>query len=576
MNAHTTTRLACFAAALMLPLATPAPAQTASLARDLGDGTRELLSIDSALGIPLQRLRNMVFQRPQLAGRARLHSLRADLPNLRGIGSAAPHVQLPEGGAVYLASQGTLDRVLLVDGQQLPRTLITSAQAGGALQTWLAASDDGRWLLIATSNDRVWLLDTRGPRSAHELTAASAPAAVAGESLRVSNDTAWMVAEGQVWRAELDALDRRFEVVSAALAPGESFCAELAVAGDGRSVAAVSETTPDARRLWHATRESALDLVLDDTADYDLPNLRDLDGPLLALSRDGSFLAWRSTVLVKEVFTRRIDSAQLPTQVTADANVADTFDGSSILDFTVNNELVLAVGETQADEPENFLDRGEFYALDLTQPGATLQNISQTSGETAPPYLIGGELELRHAFESPAGDRLLLEIDPDDGDEAYIALDLTGTNAIENLVPGGDQFIEVRPAGRSVLFVRQAFGGQPTRLDVLSPGQALRSVPLPPGVIALDRFAAATHDQQAACVARFSDGSEMPLHLSLVSATATPITGALDAVSEGLAFLPSGALLIGLGDPQLFAILGGPGNSLRLKLPPGDALPLQP
>ena len=78
------------------------------------------------------------------------------------------------------------------------------------------------------------------------------------------------------------------------------------------------------------------------------------------------------------------------------------------------------------------LGSADLYLTDVTS-GAT-SNVTLTSGEALPPFLNAGEIELRRAFFDPMAQRMLLQVDPDNGDDGLLAVPLDGSTGLNTVL----------------------------------------------------------------------------------------------------------------------------------------------
>ncbi len=185
-----------------------------------------------------------------------------------------------------------------------------------------------------------------------------------------------------------------------------------------------------------------------------------LDGPYLSVSDDGSQCAWRTEGLTREAFLARVpwQVAAPEVQLTSNANFTDTIDEVGQFAFRPNTGLVFSAGERAA--PAGGIGKLDVFSAVLP-PGTgapTLQNLSQSSGLVAPPFLLPGAIRPEGAVDVPGGQgRMLLDratdrlvwLAPQGGPPATVLLGVKGFTGVE------------RSAARWILIVQRTSQGQP-------------------------------------------------------------------------------------------------------------------
>jgi len=503
--------------------------------------------------------------------------LRPDLPNLRGAGGDAPALRLPQLGALHVVESAARGReLLLVDGFGLPVTLLDEASAQGRVLTTFGVDDLGVTALLATDTARVWLVDLTGALAPREVTPVAGVGAVEPGSLRVGPSTAWMVADGRLHRLELGTPGARFEMPAHPLDPTEVLLPELAVSADGDTVAAVSELSSGLRELYAAGAVGPVVRVSEAPSDFDTPSLSGPGGVSVALSDDGACLAWRRTVLVKELFMQRLDVPDSPQQITADSMFADTFDSGTILDFTAEGDLLFAVGESAALDPGTAIGSAEIFVAQMSQPGAPISNLSQTSGDLTVPFLAPGELEIHDIVRVPGSDQMLFDVDPDGGDFQLLLLDPSRPGVLLPVTSPSDFPLRVVPAGSSLLVVEPPSGPLAGRLIQVRADLSPQIVSAIPAGVTLSRFAHDRDDRLAALVASVAPGQEVPVFVNLVQQRVFLAWSLFLPLSEGLGFTREGALALGVGFVAKHGLLVPGAAPKLLQAPTGPALPLAP
>jgi hypothetical protein len=289
-------------------------------------------------------------------------------------------------------------------------------------------------------------------------------------------------------------------------------------------------------------------------------------------------VAWRATIAgASEVFVQDVPQPAPPLQITADANFIDTIDGVGVLGFAASGKLHFMAGEKQLGGLPGQLGAADLF---LALPGAAgsvaLSNVTATSGDTVAPFTAKGELEVLDAVLDPAGQNLLLTVDPSGGDAALISVpaDLPAGGSV--LLPSLMAAPELHAAGDGVLVLSQACPSCDQALHRLSASGAFDLLALLPLGLTADRFTEG--GGRAAFVVAASSGLQLAARLDLASGTFDlpwPFAG---AVSSGLALTGSaGDLVLGVGDvggPQLLLQLDGMLSGHVVKLPAGTVVPL--
>lgn len=132
-----------------------------------------------------------------------------------------------------------------------------------------------------------------------------------------------------------------------------------------------------------------------------------LHGPNLALSTDGSRVAWTSlTDDSRECWVAAVGAA--PEHLTADERFDDTLNDAGVISFFDPDSLVILVGEGQD------IGEGDLYRVDLD--GLAIENLTGTSGILQPPHDYGTVVAVDGVHELPgrAGWLLLDSRDNDD------------------------------------------------------------------------------------------------------------------------------------------------------------------
>jgi len=563
-----------------------AGAQATTIARADGLGVYELWSATAGSAHLLGS--GLSFLPLDVAGRTFRDRLRLDLPSLAGVGSPAPHARLPGGGSVFLLGFGDATVLLHVASDGMPSA---AAVTPGALST-LALAADGSRALLATSvaaGGNVLLVDLADSAAfpAVDLTAALPPLDVQPDSLRVSSRRAWFLADGRLWRADLQAsgTSALAQPVALTVGTGDTLSPETVLSADGLSLALLSSAPGGLGLLHVVTPAGSAVLLTPDAVAIDAPALLSPLGPLLALSGDGKLAAWRQTVGgSKEIFLQAVPQPgpppPTPVQLTANTYFTDTLDNAGILGFASQSVLTFVAGEAGGGA----VGAADLYTAHLGTLGGgpVLQNATFTSGDTVPPFLVPGELEILSAQLDPLAERMLFVVDPHGADAGLYATAADGTGPGELLLPGFKTQPVLLRAGASIFLqsVPDAAPKDGTELHLLAPASAGGAVlplgKLPPG-LSLDRFVDSGDELRAAFVVSAGPALQLPLRLSLPAGALLPAWGQLFQVAPLLALPPSGALVTGVGlpgGPYLDIAFAGFAQGAVLPVPAGFSFPL--
>jgi len=567
-------------------LAGAAGAQKAVLARPGAGGQVEIVSLDEHTLQGEVVLSGLQFQPLQLAGFARRDMLRSDIPVSRDSGGVAPHVRLPEQGSLYLLACDQRTVLFRVDplGQVQPLYQARRSADPEPIFEHVAVSPDGQRMLLATRatvGGDVVLVDTTGGTPPRVLTAKLPPLDVAAESLRLSGDDAWFLAGNRLFHAGL-AGQAAAKPVDLALPAGHTLLPETALAADGRTLALVVQQ-PGGRNILTVDDALAVTRVTNAVKDYDTPSYASPEGPLLALSTDGSAIAWRNTVLTKELFVRRVQADEPAQQVSRDGNFTDTLDNVGILGFVDKTKLVFAVGETSND-PQTVIGGADFFVVDTAfGPEAPPQNLTQTSGVPAPPYLEQGDLEIRQVFTDPRGERLIVHVDPNTGGDEGLYLLTPGPDPLfEPLLPDLALVPQLEPMGDHVLIIsRPEAGPAKLQMHLLSPlGEPDPLTLLTSSTssqVHFDRFSTYRRGHRGAFVATVGTTGSQVYAIDLLQRQIQVVWAPLASVSPELAFTSLGRLMVGLGEGGPFTWVGfHPSQAPMLyPLPASQGFPLE-
>jgi hypothetical protein len=550
-------------------------------------GARRIVSVPEAGGPAVQELEGVTFGALELAGDRRIDRLRSDLPSERGTTGPAPRIDLPAGGALHRVHHAGLTSLLHVRADGVPQLMWSVPDAAGlpGLAAAVAVSPDGVSVLASTTlaaGGDVWHLRTDGG-GASELTSSLPALDVEPSSLRVGADHAWFVADEDLHRAETSQPTPAAFPVSLGLPAGFAPLPEIVVNAGGAVAAVLAEDAAGDRLLVAVDAAGGAQIVTPSPGALETPGLDLPDGPRVAVSPDGTVVAWQaivSTPLPKqELFVRRL-ALPVVEQVTADAQFIDTMDSVGILGFVASATLTFMVGE---NTPGAVADGADLFGVTVDAGGglAAFENLTLSSGIPAPPYSAPGELEVVDVALDPRGERLLLIVDPQGADAGLLAADLGVPAPPTVYLPSLEGPPSLEPAGDHVLVSSVTVFGT-TDVHLLAPAASGAFTPLgslPPGV-RLDRFTVDGAGSQLACVVHAGPAFQYPVGIDLTSATTWLYWPDPLALSETLAFTPGGDLAVGLGvvggGPYLFVAFAGPLSGAKLGVGVADGLCLSP
>jgi hypothetical protein len=224
-------------------------------------------------------------------------------------------------------------------------------------------------------------------------------------------------------------------------------------------------------------------------------------GPALALSTDGSWVAWRAEGTSREVFVRETRSGpRAPSQhITGPADFNYTLNDTGVISFFDHDSAVLAAGRGQSDG----IARGDLFRIDLAPGGFTVRNLSLTSGISQPPFDYGTLRTSDGLFQIPgsspafllhdrAGTERLLRVDVAGGVtdvldrvESLDSIDVVGSHLVAGVTrpPGVDDpvleslnLVQIPSGGMGATVVRLPFGCHLSRTTGLRSGNLFTAV----------------------------------------------------------------------------------------------------
>jgi hypothetical protein len=554
-----------------------AAAQSVPVARLVAPGRYDICVAPPDGGPALTVLADVEFLPLDLAGFAVRDRLSASL-SVPAAGAPAPHVKLAEGGSLYLVRGAGATSLLHVRADGTAVVAFDEPDAAGpSLAPLVHEARDASQALLATTTaagGKVWLVDLAGspPRL---LSPGGAPPADP-LSLRVSAGRAFFVAGGTLYAAVLAAPGAASPVPLGAA--GDATLPETALSADGLSLAAVTQDAAGLRRVHVVDQALQPHQITTALGNYDTPNYASPFGPWLALSADGTQVAYRATIGGSaEAFLADVPQPA-PLQLTADANFIDTIDNVGVLGFSSAGAMHFMAGELNLGVAGQLGSADLFIATPSSGGSLALSNVTATSGDTLAPFTAKGDLEVIDAALDPTAEQLLLVVDPSGGDAALLSLPADFSSGATVLLPSLAAPPELHAAGDSVLVLSQACAACTQELRLLPPSGTPQLLAAVPAGLTLDRF---THGGgRAAFVASAGPGLQLAARLDLAGGgfdLPWPLVG---AVSSALSLAgPNGDLVLGVGaagGPQLVLQLDGILSGHVVKIPIGTLVPLDP
>ena len=185
-------------------------------------------------------------------------------------------------------------------------------------------------------------------------------------------------------------------------------------------------------------------------------------GPYLAVSDDGTRVAWRTEGLTREAYMAIVPQAGgpvAPTHVSSDSLYLDTLDEiGEFLFRPLANTLLLAVGESP-DVGGGGIENLDFYEVSMPSPSSpTLVNLTVSNGLQAPPFFAKSSLQ-------PEGCALLesgaLVFHHDDSGEGSLVSWVPGQSGYTEHLPDVKDLDALELAGdQLVLVVRRSSGNK--------------------------------------------------------------------------------------------------------------------
>lgn len=253
----------------------------------------------------------------------------------------------------------------------------------------LAVAADGRAFLVASSPEAggdLWEISLVG--TALNRTAQLAPLDFTKNGLVLLETWGLGVALDGVYRFDR-LLGGDASTVGLPIRPAW-FGPDVVRSADESTVAFLAGADGARARVLTCRRAGAAVLASDRS--MNIPNAgflpEDPSGPALALSTDGSWVAWRAVGSSRECFVRETSlGSRAPSQhLTGPADFSNTLNDTGVIAFFDRASFVMVAGRERSDG----IGRADLFRIDLASPsGFTATNLSLTSGVAQSPFDYG-------------------------------------------------------------------------------------------------------------------------------------------------------------------------------------------
>lgn len=372
-------------------------AQVAVFERDFGQPTGNVVILRS--GARPASLQGIQILASDVVGRTRLTELLPGTTRLEDIPGAGRLVLPGEHGSLYkyrrdAAAGGAVFGYFLVDPTGEARTVFELAGTGplasdDPLPGRVAVDSSGATVLLASSQAAggdLWEIDLVAARVTNR-TPDLAPRAFKRGGLALLGGFGIAIAEGGVYRFPRApaGLTRKVAMPFAVV----MFGADVVTSADGSTAAFLAGDSIN-RALVFIARASG-DAQQVSASPMRIPSAGFLPesatGPHLALSSDGSWVAWRREGSSSELFARETRPGPRPTdlQLTGSAHFDETLNDTGVIAFFDTDSLVSVVGRRDSAG----IRRADAFRIDLAPGALAASNLSHTSGILAPPFDYG-------------------------------------------------------------------------------------------------------------------------------------------------------------------------------------------
>jgi len=318
--------------------------------------------------------------------------------------------------------------------------------------------------------------------------------------------------------------------------PRSWFGSDVVASADQSTVAFMAGTGADRALVFTLTRtggiQPASERAMPIAGAGFLPEVQ--GGPKLALSSDGSFVAWCSD---EEAFVHETGAAAraVDTHLSGDATLESTLNDTGVLAFFDADSLLMAAGR----EGSEGVERADLFRLDLTRGSGTfaVTNLTRTSGQTRPPFDYG-TLRVRDGMRlipGGGGDLLLHERRPD---EHGFLRRVTPDGVVSTVFDHVASFDSADVAGRFLAVIVTRPAGVDDPLLERSSLLQLPQAGLPPIPILLPAGSRMTHRVGSRAFDRFSGVLEYAGYAQ-VGRISLPTPTGLTISAVGLSFGPT-------------------------------------
>jgi len=569
-------------------------------------GVFDLWSADEATGAGSLEVSSVQFLVPKLVGHRAVDRLRLDRPGLEGLTTESPLIRLPTGrGSLYYVRRPGATGYLHVRSNGLVRMLIERPDVDGlpALHDSIGVSYRGDAALVATTpaaGGDVFVLDLVGlAEESILLTGDLPPLNVDPISLRASRKAAWFVADGVLYRTGTPNSGKMTAHVSGA--PGQVW-PELVQSFEGDRVVAFYEESDIERRVVVVDADGLEAIATSTAANFTHPDYDDVRGPYVALSDDGTVVAfthdespWHGK-WSNEIYVRNLN-LQMPTfHVTQEPDFPVYLDNVGILGFTHGRVLTFFGGDEFVSGIPSDVGVGaaDWFAADFNKPQPVISNMSRTSNEQFPPFNTSPRLSFTEAVMDPRGQRILMSGQPTpDEPNKIVSFALAGgydSSAFDIFDVAGLDELNMFRGGADLFFVSETndIGSLPsspdrtagdTRLEVLRPLEQGLATLLPIADLGDDDLERVTGYGSVAGGALDLKGiGVVPVFLFPLSGQMRAVNVTPSELSPQLRVSDSGRLTFGHGPdddgPFEFKSVGLDGVMIELQVPVAYGFPL--
>ncbi|NOT30065.1 MAG: hypothetical protein HOP15_06410 [Planctomycetes bacterium] len=237
---------------------------------------------------------------------------------------------------------------------------------------------------------------------------------------------------------------------------------------DNSTVAVVAGASPAEANVFAFGPTGAAVCVNEAPAAITDPGFGTEASPQLALSPDGRRVAWKTAdALGGEVFSRRVSALSTPLEVhvTADQNFTDTLNDTGVISFFGLDKVGMLVGEPNG---AGGMENSDLYLATFPASGSapTFQNATNTSGNSAAPFVTKGEIDTSDGiYQVPGELGFVYFVSGSSGQgQIYHLDDATGTNHL--IRDGIDELNFVERAGAN--FVLGVLHDQPSQRELVA------------------------------------------------------------------------------------------------------------